>query len=757
MSFRSTQKDGATVRRFDLGGCLLFLYILAFSREYTWPIHTQFAAWTVAVLLAAAVWWCYVLLTPKSDVKPPRPFWLLVALPLFLIYVLRVELPDTSFDVLNYHIFQAERSLRGSLYAAGDFFQNTPFNPAPDILTAFYRHALGYRLGTLVNYLAVIWTGGILYRLLRAYFNSVWLICAAVLFILLTEQILFQINNYMVDLLPLPLMLEACRIAIQTNRPGSESFRNDATPFESENAGSINAKALRLALLLGISAALKLSNLVFGIPIILVFAYNCLARSPKKRTEHVLRLLKIAPVAALVLIAPLVPFALASYRLTGSPVFPFYNGIFRSPYWPQGKFFDPRWGPFGLRETVFWPVIVFFKPERMCELPVYSGRISIGVIIAALLFIFLRGASSIRQMSFITLCGAFLWSAGTGYARYAIFLELTSGVVLIWFVWFVWRQCARLSIGARLLIQVPLWLAMLGQAALALTYANRYEWSMRAPLFQHRARLIVEEAKQFLRDRSLIDYLSAADESLLDDVDVWVDTTDKTSALEVLLKPHTPVLGVRSPPFFSTEQSRAKFDEALRADEGKRLFTLTRASDLPTVEQLLAPRGLVTGKSQDLSIPYFSQSEKLDMLLVEVRPSPQTPSVGMPLADEAFKAQLFVANLPASLRAGEKYAIQVSLKNESRFFWPGRQPTWQYQITLGDRWLNENGAIINELDGRTLLAHDLGPGQDDVLSIEINAPKVAGNYVLQFDAIQEGVAWFSEKGSKPLNLKIKIE
>src|SRR5437016_4669815 len=195
------------------------------------------------------------------------------------------------------------------------------------------------------------------------------------------------------------------------------------------------ARALCVALLLGISAAFKLSNLAFGIPIILVFLFNSFARlKPSERTAQTFRLLKTLPAASFVFLAPLAPFAISSYKLTGSPVFPFYNGVFHSPYWPVGKFFDPRWGPYGLRETLLWPILAFFKPERISEFPVYSGRISIGFVLAAVCFVFLRGTLSIRQLSFITLLGAFLWSAGTGYSRYAIYLELTSGIILVWFV-----------------------------------------------------------------------------------------------------------------------------------------------------------------------------------------------------------------------------------------------------------------------------------------------------------------------------------
>src|SRR5436190_9208141 len=312
--------------RLEFGNLLFALYILAFTRQYTWPIKNQILAWTLAVLLAALIWYAYVLFATRPREKLPRVFWLLVALPLLFVFLLRVVEPDTSFDVLNYHIFEAERSLRGSLFAPGDFFQNTPFNPAPDILTGIYRHLLGYRLGTAVNYLAVIWTGSILYRLLRDYFGSQLLRCGAVLFILLTEQILFQINNYMVDLLALPLLLEATRLAIETGGAVSEAgpFGRETSVIETRDP---IARTLCIALLLGISAAFKLSHLAFGIPIIIVFLFNSFARlTPSERTLQAFRLLKILPVVSLVFLAPLAPFAISSYKLTGSPAFPFYNG-----------------------------------------------------------------------------------------------------------------------------------------------------------------------------------------------------------------------------------------------------------------------------------------------------------------------------------------------------------------------------------------------------------------------------------------------
>src|SRR6185295_9790041 len=207
--------------QFAVGSIIFFPYLLAIVWQYSGVIHPRPLAWTLAVIVSVAVWIAYLGVSESKTEKLSWHFWLMVALPLLAIYLLRFDFPDVSFDVLNYHIFETERILRGPLYLPNDFFPGSlPVNPTPDVLAGLYRHLLGYRLGTISNYLALVWTGLILSRMLRNHVRSVWLRNLSVLFILLSEQLLFQINNYMVDLLALPLLLEATILAIEsrTNR-----------------------------------------------------------------------------------------------------------------------------------------------------------------------------------------------------------------------------------------------------------------------------------------------------------------------------------------------------------------------------------------------------------------------------------------------------------------------------------------------------------------------------------------------------------
>ena len=195
------------------------------SRRAPLPLHRRLRApcfWAVENDLLA--WYsrspsrscgsCTCALAPAGE-RTPRVFLLVVALPLFFVFTLRVAFPDLSFDVLNHRLIQSERALRGEQLLPGDFFPTIfPFNPAPDMLTGLFRHALGYRLGTVVNLLALLWAGTVLEKILRPYVEGAAWRSAGVLLALFTEHALFQINGYMVDLLALPLLLEATRLAL---------------------------------------------------------------------------------------------------------------------------------------------------------------------------------------------------------------------------------------------------------------------------------------------------------------------------------------------------------------------------------------------------------------------------------------------------------------------------------------------------------------------------------------------------------------
>ena len=729
-------------KRPGFGAVIMASYLLAITWQYFSGSMVKPVGWVLAAITAVIVWLVYRAIDQSADEQSPREFWLVAGLPLLFFYVIRLPFPDISFDVLNYHILHSERALRGPLLITGDFFPTpAPFNPTSDILTGLYRQALGYRLGTIVNLAALLWTASIIERFSRDWIRSRWLRSAAVLIVVATEQVLFQINNYMVDLLALPLLLEATAIALTIN------------------AEKIGRRTIQLSLLLGVAVALKLANLIYAVPISVIFLGNVIAAgSPRSKSFR--ELTRSAPLAILVFILPLLPFTIFIYRLTGNPVFPLYNGLFKSPYWPQGVAFDPRWGPHGVLETIAWPVIMFFRAERLCEFPFYSGRLSLGFIVAIVLIFVGRRQRQAWQLALITVAGTMLWSGSSGYIRYALYLELTSGILIVWTIVMMWE---RAKASRPLWVIACLSLLLLLPTPFALARAYGWEWSARNTIFQHRLQLDASESSNLLRDRSLSAYIAPEDRKLFDDVELWIDTTYKTSAIAALLRPQLPIIGVRVHEYFVSPVGRKKIADELSSQRDKRMYTLCDPGDIDQARNDLSARGLAMGDSHPVSIYFFSRTLKFDLLLAQVLPRARAADAGAgaqkgsPLPDDAFNARLSVANPPPAMRAGQKYDLRVLLKNESEITWPGQQPTWQFQITVGDRWMTQKGVKVNDLDGRAAVQQDLPPRGTREISLTVTAPREPGIYILQVDAIQEGVAWFGERGSEVLNLTVTVQ
>jgi hypothetical protein len=54
------------------------------------------------------------------------------------------------------------------------------------------------------------------------------------------------------------------------------------------------------------------------------------------------------------------------------------------------------------------------------------------------------------------------------------------------------------------------------------------------------------------------------------------------------------------------------------------------------------------------------------------------------------------------------------------------------------------------------MPRSLDRGEEADIALPVKAPDKAGDYVLEIDMVQEGVAWFAQKGSEPLKLNIKV-
>ena len=595
----------ALSHRLEFGDFIIFLYFAVFIRQYLWPADNQVFAWGATFALTCVLWVLHLRTKEPLEEKTPTSFWLIVALPLLAVYALRAALPDMSFDVLNYRLVSAERALRGFPFLAGDFLPTFyPLNPAPDMAYGILRHLAGYRLGTMLSYLALIWAALIIEKLLRPYLHRAWLRCAGVLLITFAEHMLFVVNTYLIDLLALPLLLEATARVLRLGQ-----FAQPRANF------------IRVALLTGISVAFKISNLAFALPLLLLAARQLIAGGLWRDRRTALAVV----LAGAAFAVPLLPHALYMYGETGNPIFPMFNSIFRSPYWPPVNHYDGRWGPRTLGEHVAWPVLVSLKPERTSELPVYSGRIPLVFVASIVGLLALWRDKQLRILCLLTIANSYLWSAGlTGYARYGSYVELLGGVTLLALAAAWWRATGarRWSFSLKRVAALLILVSLGAQVVMAAAYVRRYEWSMRPPLFAA-PRVHAREARHLLRDRSLEAFLPDAERALLRQAEVWVESGYKASGVAVLLSPHTPMWCLFVNDYFYSATARERFARIVNEAAGKRVFALCLTADFNDCRHALTWRGLEVGRAIPVKIPFYSHRTSLDMLLIEVTPSPR--------------------------------------------------------------------------------------------------------------------------------------
>ena len=581
--------------RLEFGDLPILVYFAAFIRQYLFVVGYNTAAWLITVPLAGLAWFLYVT-TREERIRPHWTFWVITLLPLAFIFSTRFPYPDTSFDVLSYHLLHSERAMSGVLNIPGDIFLGIfpGYDPAPDMITGISRWLFGFRLGVVINLAAVLWAATIIDRILRSYVPRALPRALAVLACVAVEHVLAEINNYMVDLLVLPLLLEATWMLVWQNPENRATLGN----------------AARFSLLLGFAVGLKLTNLAFAIPVGAFFLVQVIQAG----TPGLVR--KLA-VAIAVFVAPVLPWTMYLLWRFNSPVFPLYNGVFKSPYWAPINFYDGRWGPKGILETIAWPVLAVFNPERVNELNIYSGRMSLGCVVAVVALILARQDRQVAISSGLLLLSSLLWSFGTGYTRYGLYLDLLGGVLIVCVVSRIvtrsmrWRSAAYVA--AAVLTAV-----FLVQGFYAAIWSYDKEWSGRPNCFRQRG--CRGDLKQVLRDRSMARYERLEDKGAFDNVDVWIETAPKTTGFMSMLRPDVPGFTFISD-YYTGTGARQEFASSLELLKGKRFFTLIidDAYSRELLPKSIERLGFSIKTSTAVKIPYFSENG-ISGLLIELEP-----------------------------------------------------------------------------------------------------------------------------------------
>ena len=125
---------------------------------------------------------------------------------------------------------------------------------------------------------------------------------------------------------------------------------------------------------------------------------------------------------------------------------------------------------------------------------------------------------------------------------------------------------------------------------------------------------------------------------------------------------------------------------------------------------------------------------------------------GTPL--DRFEAELRCDARAGRVRTCDHFCLPVTLRNTSGQTWAS---SGLRRVTLSYRWLAEDGQAAVVLDGmRTELHEDMAPGSSRPLSMSIAAPESPGRHLLVISPVQEGVAWFCDRGMEPIRLTFEV-
>jgi O-antigen ligase len=107
-----------------------------------------------------------------------------------------------------------------------------------------------------------------------------------------------------------------------------------------------------------------------------------------------------------------------------------------------------------------------------------------------------------------------------------------------------------------------------------------------------------------------------------------------------------------------------------------------------------------------------------------------------------YRATVTAEPLP-SLSASEIVTVPLTVRNDGEMVWPaaGLLP-----VHVSYHWMSQTENVYLVFEGlRSVLPHDVGPGETvNVLAI-VQAPPASGTYRLQWDLVHETVTWFERK------------
>lgn len=320
---------------------------------------------------------------------------------------------DINWDWQNYHEYGGFALLNGrfdSDVVPGGF--QSFLNPLVYVLPYLMRHHLaapwwGIALGAIhgLNLALIVW----LTRIVLGRVSSWFAVMAAVAIAATGPMTVSEVGTSFADILTaLPILAGVALIL--------------------SDRGENSRRLLCAGILIGAAAGLKLTNATFLIGAGLSLL---LARRP------LIAMLSYGAGGGVGLLATGGAWAWKLWQQFGSPLFPFYNSIFRSPEAPLVSIVDTRFMPHGVRDALAYPFYWLIGEHPSSEWSFRDPRFALVIVLMLLVFAVsaLRKTEVLRQRDkqFLLLFSSsyVLWLLAFSIQRYLIVLELLAAPLIV--------------------------------------------------------------------------------------------------------------------------------------------------------------------------------------------------------------------------------------------------------------------------------------------------------------------------------------
>lgn len=352
---------------------------------------------------------------------------------------------DANWDLKNYHLYNAYQLLQGrlglDLNAAG---MQSFFNPLLDLpyyvlstaVLADYPRTVAFVMGlpNAALALGVTWISFLLFR--KSIQDISFIAVAAAVYIGVSGGIsISELGTTFNDVQPAALVLFGLAMALHALSQTSQTERRRAGWF------------IASGILFGAAAGLKLPSAIFAPAFVLALL---LANRPNVRTlADTFYFCAGWGVGVLVIFGW---WMLQVYILTGNPVFPVFNQIFRSDWYPPIPFFDERWRTRGMLQAIAFPFFWINRGQSVVtevwygDARIAAGYVAVVILGAGALAGYVRRGARpalwilpepARFLIWFIVSSYLIWQLTFCVARYAIAIEALIGIPILAAVWMI--------------------------------------------------------------------------------------------------------------------------------------------------------------------------------------------------------------------------------------------------------------------------------------------------------------------------------